>query len=72
MEAQMYFDQINPDLKSNFLKSPHYFSNLENETQLPTFGLKASYLLNKKQMQRLSVIRSKKLKVNQLKQFIPD
>jgi len=68
----MYFDQINPDLKSNFLKSPHYFSNLESETQLPTFGLKARALLNEIQMKRLSVVRSRKLKADQLKQFKQD
>lgn len=68
----MYFEQMDPDIKSQFIKQTQSFANLESDTQLPIFGLHARSLLDETQMQRLALIRSKKLKTEQRKRFIRD
>jgi hypothetical protein len=70
MEATMYYPEMNDSLKSSFSKNNLSFANLVGESQLPSFGLKSSELLNQRQMQKLAMIRAKRIK--NAKNFIKD
>ncbi|MCE9501636.1 MAG: hypothetical protein K8R21_14220 [Leptospira sp.] len=57
----MYYENMDMELKSSFYKLQDYSANLVGETQLPSSGLKASKLLDQKQMAKLKSIRSRHL-----------
>ncbi len=69
----MYYEEMNPELKSSFLKIRSNSANLVDESQLPVFGLKARNLLDEKQMNKLARIREKHLsQKSQRDQFFKD
>lgn len=57
----MYYDELDPDLKSPYIKDNSCFANLTSESQLPEYGLKARSLLDTKQMHRLEEIRKRRI-----------
>ncbi len=69
-EADMYYSDMDENLKSSFAKNNLSYANLTSESQLPDFGLKARELLNKRQMQKLARIRAKRIK--NARNFIKD
>jgi hypothetical protein len=65
----MYYEDMDPNIKSQYTHSSHSFANLVSDSQLPIFGLKASDLLDTKQLAALQLIRDKKFTSSQKKQF---
>lgn len=65
----MYYEDMDPTIKSQFIHSTHSLANLVSESQMPIYGLKASEVLNTGQMAALRAIREKKLTGRQKKQF---
>lgn len=69
----MYYEEMNPELKSSFLKILTNSANLTDRSQLPDFGLKARNLLSENQLTKLQKIREKHLsKHSQREQFQKD
>ena len=69
-EADMYYSDMDENLKSSFSRNNLSYANLTSESQLPDFGLKARELLNNHQMKKLARIRAKRIK--NARNFIKD
>jgi hypothetical protein len=56
----MYYEEMNPDIPSQFIKTAFTLANVTSESQLPTFGLFARNLLSEAQMNKVKAIRRKR------------
>ncbi|MDX1958548.1 MAG: hypothetical protein SFU98_08245 [Leptospiraceae bacterium] len=63
----MYYEDLNPEVQSDFIKSNITVANLTSESQLPLFGLFARNLLTDTQMDKVKKIRSKRFKTESQK-----
>lgn len=68
----MIYADFNDELSSSYSHNTISLASIISKSQLPKFGLKASDLLNEKQMKKLKEIRKRHLKQDQELAFEKD